>query len=145
MLPVSGLTIFYEMYQVCCGFLQSEGLSWIYGICQICSLVLNMICFDPLFLVALKMPIWGASLASIISSFLPMTVLMILIFKGKFSVKPTFKMFSNKFTSETKSALKQGLTTLVIFLSGNLPNIVIQKWLGNSGNAIGLYNVIKKI
>lgn len=27
-------------------------------------------------------------------------------------------------------------------MSGNLPDIVIQKWLGNSGNAIGQYNVV---
>ena len=34
LIPITGLTIFYEMYQICCGLLQSEGLSWIYGVCQ---------------------------------------------------------------------------------------------------------------
>ena len=142
LIPVTGLTIFYEMYQICCGLLQSEGLSWIYGICQVCSLLLNMVCLDPLFLIAFKTPIWGASLASIIASFLPMTVLMVLIFKGKFTVKPTFKMFCHSFSPETKSALKLGLSTLVELLSGNLPDVIIQKWLGNSGNAIGQYNEV---
>ncbi|KAK8883011.1 hypothetical protein M9Y10_045659 [Tritrichomonas musculus] len=142
LIPVTGLTVFYEMYQICCGLLQSEGLSWIYGVCQVCSLFLNMVCFDPLFLIAFKTPIWGASLASIIASFLPMVILMCLIFRGKFTVKPTLKMFCNKFTPETKSALKLGLSTLVELLSANLPDIVIQKWLGNSGNAIGQYNEV---
>ncbi|KAK8864950.1 hypothetical protein M9Y10_010477 [Tritrichomonas musculus] len=142
LIPVTGLTVFYEMYQICCGLLQSEGLSWIYGICQVCSLLLNMVCLDPLFLIAFKTPIWGASLASIIASFLPMCVLMFLIFKHKFTVKPTLKMFCNKFTPETKSALKLGLSTLVELLSGNLPDIIIQKWLGNTGNAIGMYNEV---
>ena len=142
LIPVTGLTVFYEMYQICCGLLQSEGLSWIYGICQVCSLVLNMVCLDPLFLIAFKTPIWGASLASIIASFLPMSILMILIFKHKFTVKPTLKMFLNKFTPETKSALRLGLSTLVELLSGNLPDVIIQKWLGNSGNAIGQYNEV---
>lgn len=108
MIPVSGLTIFYEMYQICCGLLQSEGLSWIYGICQVCSLLLNMVCLDPLFLIAFKTPIWGASLASIIASTLPMIILMTLIFKHKFTVKPTFGMFCKKFSPETKSALRLG-------------------------------------
>ena len=134
LIPITGLTIFYEMYQICCGLLQSEGLSWIYGVCQVCSLLLNMVCLDPLFLIAFKTPIWGASLASIIASFLPMTVLMVLIFK--------YQMFCNKFSSETKSALKLGLSTLVELLSGNLPDVIIQKWLGNSGNAIGQYNEV---
>ncbi|KAK8834246.1 hypothetical protein M9Y10_035714 [Tritrichomonas musculus] len=142
MIPVTGLTIFYEMYQICCGLLQSEGLSWIYGVCQVCSLLLNMVCLDPLFLIAIKTPIWGASLASIIASALPMIIIMTLIFKHKFTVKPTFKMFIHKFTPETKSALKLGLSTLIENLSANLPDIVIQKWLGNSGNAIGEYNVV---
>lgn len=142
LIPITGLTVFYETYQICCGLLQSEGLSWIYGICQVCSLLLNMVCLDPLFLIAFKTPIWGASLASIIASFLPMTVLMILIFKGKFTVKPNLKMFCKNFSPETKSALKLGLSTLVELLSGNLPDVIIQKWLGNSGNAIGQYNEV---
>lgn len=142
MIPVTGLTVFYEMYQICCGLLQSEGLSWIYGVCQVCSLLLNMVCLDPLFLMAIKTPIWGASLASIIASFIPMVIIMTLIFKHKFTVKPTFKMFISKFSPETKSALKLGLSTLIENLSANLPDIVIQKWLGNSGNAIGKYNVV---
>ena len=142
LIPVSGLTVFYEMYQICCGLLQSEGLSWIYGLCQICSLFLNMACLDPLFLIVFKTPIWGASLASIISSFLPMIILMTLIFKGKFTVKPTFRMFFNKFSKETKSALILGLSTLAQLLSANLPDIMMQKWLGNAGRAIGQYNEV---
>ena len=142
MIPVSGCTICYEMYQVCCGLLQSEGHSTIYGICQVCSLVMNMACFDPLFLIAFKMPIWGASLASIIASTIPMIILMILIFRGTFAVKPHPRMFCQKFSPETRSALKVGLSSLMELLSANLPDVVIQKYLGESANRIGQYNEV---
>ncbi|OHT05251.1 MatE family protein [Tritrichomonas foetus] len=142
MIPITGLTVIYEMYQVCCGLLQSEGLSTLYGICQVSSLVMNMAVLDPLFLIAFKMPIWGASLASIISSMIPMIILMVLMFRGTFAVKPKLSMFCKPFSPETASALKLGLSTLVELLSGNLPDIVIQKWLGNSANKIGQYNEV---
>lgn len=142
LIPISGITVVYEMYQICCGLLQSEGLSWIYGTCQICSLVLNMIALDPLFLVVFKLPIWGASLASIIASFIPLVILLVLIFRGTFTIKPKFNMFFKKGSPETKSALKMGLSTLIQFLSGNIPEIFLQKWLGNSGKAIGKYNEV---
>lgn len=142
MIPMSGLTIFYQNYMICCGLLQAEGLSWLYGVFQICSLIVNMAALDPLFLLGFKTPIWGASLASIIASTIPMIILMTLIFRGKFDVKPTFSMFKNKFSKESFSALKVGLTTLIELLSSNLPDIVIQKYLGLTANSIGKYNEI---
>lgn len=57
MVPVSGLTIIYEMYQICCDLVQSMELSWIYGVCQICSLISNMEVLDLLFLIVFKTPI----------------------------------------------------------------------------------------
>lgn len=57
MVPVSGLTIIYEMYQICCGLVQSMELSWIYVICQVCSLILNMDVLDLLFLIVFRTPI----------------------------------------------------------------------------------------
>lgn len=145
MIPLSGLTIFYQLYMVCCGLLQACGLSWIYGICQACSLILNMICLDPLLLLGFKTPIWGASLASIIASTIPMIILMTMIFRGKFDVKPTFGMFCKKFSPETSQALKIGISTLIELLSGNLPDIIIQKYLGDAANAIGQYNEILSV
>lgn len=142
MIPMSGLTLFYENYMICCGLLQAEGLSWLYGVFQICSLIVNMAVLDPLFLLGFKTPIWGASLASIVASTIPMIILMTIIFKGKFEVKPKFSMFKNKISKETFSALKVGLTTLIELLSSNLPDIVIQKYLGMTANSIGKYNEI---
>lgn len=145
MIPLSGLTIFYQVYMTCCGLLQACGLSWIFGICQACSLIMNMICLDPLFLLGFKTSIWGASLASIVASTVPMIILMILIFRGKFDVKPSLSMFCRKFSPETWQALKVGISTLIEFLSANLPILVIQKYLGEAGNAIGEYNEILSV
>lgn len=57
MVPVSGLTIIYEMYQICCDLVQSIELSCFYGVCQICSLISNMAVLDLLFLIVFKTPI----------------------------------------------------------------------------------------
>lgn len=62
----------------------------LYGICQASSAVLNMVCFDPLFLLGFKSDMWGASLATALSNLVPMLTLYICLFKGKFFVKPSF-------------------------------------------------------
>lgn len=145
MIPMVGLTFLFEMYLVCCGLLQACGLSWIYGVVQTVSLVLNMCLFDPLFLLGFHMPIWGASLAWIISVTIPLIFLLILIFRGKFEVKPTLSMFCKKFSPEASHALRVGFSTLIENLSANLPDIIIQKYLGESANAIGQYNEILSV
>lgn len=145
LIPITCLTFIYQEYLVCCGLLQACGLSWIYGVCQAVSLFLLMAVFDPLLLLGLHTPIWGASLAYILSVLLPFIVLFILIFIGKFDVKPKMNMFCKKFAAETKHALNVGISTLIENLSASLPDIAIQKFLGEAANEIDKYNVILSV
>jgi Na+-driven multidrug efflux pump len=101
-----------------------------------------MAIFDPLFLVALKLPIWGASLATILSAGLLGVGLTILILLGKFSLSPTRKMFLCKPSDETWNALRVGLGSFAANLSFTLPTILLQKWVNEAALAIGRYDTI---
>ena len=83
MIPITAGAFFNIVFQVACGVIQADGKSITYAIIQVVSFILNVAFFAPIFLIALKSPIWGASLATILSQGLPGIVVTVLIFKGK--------------------------------------------------------------
>ena len=64
---------------------------------------------------------------------------------GKFTVKPKINMLFKKFSPETFGALKIGLSSLIGLLSGYLPMIVIQKFIGSWGSKQGIFNEVNFI
>ena len=128
-------------YMSMCGLLQAMGHSIIYGVCQVTSAVLNMAVFDPLFLVALKTGMWGASLATVLSNFCPALVIYIMVFSGKFAVKPKFKSYLKKFNPHCFSALRVSLSQLISNLAGSIPVLLLAKYMALSGEAVGKYEV----
>ncbi|OHT05993.1 MatE family protein [Tritrichomonas foetus] len=144
MLPATCGSCLNFFYMIACGLIQSEGHSIIFGITQIVSLVLNMCCFCPLFLVVFKLPIWGASLTTVVSEGLVGLVLNFLIFRGKFTLKPKLSMLFKKFSKETWESLKIGFASLISNLADSLPTILLQKYINSASKAIGEYdNVIQ--
>ena len=129
LIPTCGLSIITQNYLVLCGVLLTEGRSNLYGILQVTSSLLNMLILDPLFLLYFKFGIWGASLASIISQFIPLIILYYIVFSGKLEVKPTFSQFFLPISSEFFSSLSLGSTTLIIQLANLLPFAIFMKTL----------------
>jgi Na+-driven multidrug efflux pump len=142
MLPVTLGCFFNFLYTMSCGVLQAEGRSLLYGLIQLGGILANMLIFDPLFLVALKLPIWSASLATILSSGLLGIALTLLILFGKFSLSPNFRMFLVKPSSETFEALRVGFGSFIANLSFTLPTILLQKWVNEAAIAIGKYDTV---
>lgn len=143
MYPVTFGCFLNFLYMLGCGLIQSEGRSLMYGLIQMGSFAMNMGIFDPLFLVILKTPIWGAGLATIVAEGIPGIVLTILILAGKLSIKPKARMFCSKPTRETWEALKVGIASLVSSVSYTIPLILMQKYVNTAATAIGQYdNVI---
>ena len=140
MLPLTACAVLSNFYSVICGVLQSEGRSYLYGCCQFVSMLLNMLLFDPMFLLWIKTGIWGASTASILGSTLPMLALLVPLARGKFNVKPKLNMLLKKPSHESLQALKVGLPTMVALLSMCVPMLVVQKFIGNLATRIGTYN-----
>ena len=145
LIPTTFGSFFSFLYMTSCGLIQSEGHSIIFGATQIVSLLLNMVVFCPLFLVRLKFGIWGASLATIVSQGVVGIFLFVLIFCGKFTLKPSFRMFFNKFSSQTREALKIGIASLISNYSYTLPEVMVQKYLNLSALSIGEYDTIIKV
>ncbi|EAY02164.1 hypothetical protein TVAG_213630 [Trichomonas vaginalis G3] len=102
----TGCCIVPFIFYVLCGLLQGEGRTWMFGAMQVLSLILDMGCFLPLFVVKLHFGVWGAALSQIIAQSVPTIILLILLIAGKLSLKIKFSMFFRKFGTETKNALK---------------------------------------
>ena len=119
-------------YLLVCGCLLAEGRTYVFGALQVITMLLNILLFDPIFLLPLKMEMFGNALATILAEGLPMVTILTLYFCGKFSVKPKARLLLKKFSKETAGALKVGLSQLLYQLSLAVPGIVLRKFLGLS-------------
>ncbi|OHT15435.1 MatE family protein [Tritrichomonas foetus] len=128
---------FLLLFYMNCGLLEALGHSGVYAITQIVAFCLNMLCFDPLFLVAFKTPIWGASLSTIISNAIPGIFITVIVFSGKLEVKPNWRMFFRKFDGETFDGLKSAIADLIEAVSLDLPLVLMQKYLDSAAAAAG--------
>lgn len=139
MMPITAGCVFNYIFFVASGVVQADGHSVAYSVYQVMSLILNIGVFAPIFLIWLKTPIWGASLATILSQAVPGIIITINIFRGKYTLTPKLSMFIKKFTPETKHALNIGLSTLISQISLNLPFLLMQKYVTNAAIAINEY------
>lgn len=139
MSPITGACLFNIIFLVSSGVILADGKSVTYAIFQVASFVLNIGVFSPILLLGIKTPIWGASLATILSQAIPGIFITVMIFKGKFRLHPTINMFWKPFCVETKHALKIGFSTLISQISLTLPFLLMQKYVNNAAMAIGQY------
>ncbi|OHT09864.1 MatE family protein [Tritrichomonas foetus] len=139
LLPALCCSMINYTYLSLCGLLQAMGNSVIYGICQVTSAILNMAVFDPLFLLGFKTGMWGASLATALSNFFPMIILYILLFRGKFVVKPKFSNYVRKFNPHCWSALRVSVSQFIANLASSLPVLLLSKLVAQSSTTAGIY------
>jgi Na+-driven multidrug efflux pump len=120
------------MFLLCCGALQAEGRSWLFMGVQICSMILNMLVFSPFFLFVCKTGISGVSYSGLAADFVPGVVLLVLFYRGKFTVKPELSGLLKKPSPETWPAMKVGFSQLVYQLSLAIPGALVRKYMGMS-------------
>ena len=130
MLPINIGTFTTVLFITLGGCLQGEGRSIFFSILNVISLVVNMCVLDPIFLLACKTGIWGASFAQALAEAIPGVVIFVLYFLDKFGIKPKWKMFIQKFSPHTLPALKVGLSQLFANLSQIVPSIIVRKLMG---------------
>lgn len=140
MIPASSLSCLTYLYTIGCGVLQAEGRPFLFCLAQICTFILNICIFDPIILWLFKPHIWGCTLATAFSQFIVGSVLHFFIFRGKFALRPTSKMFCSKFSSETGQALLVGIPELVMELSLSVPLIMAQKYIDKASKARHIYD-----
>ena len=128
-LPVFSTLFFSMMYQICCAQFMGEGRALMYAVCQLAGFVLNVLVFDPLFILALKLPIWSVGLSFSLSQLIPGVVLFFVIFTGKLGIKPTFKHLLRKPVRESPHALYLALPSFLTVLVGAIPPVFLTRCL----------------
>lgn len=127
LIPSQVGSFFLFLFYMNCGLLEAVGHSGWYAISQIGSFVLNGAVLNPLFLMGLKFPLWGSSLATIIAESIPAVLITIFAFAGKLSIQPKFSMLFAPFSRETWAGLKTGFADLIEAISLDFPMIVVEK------------------
>ena len=137
MLPLLCASSSELVYLTCIGVLQGEGRTMISGFVQTLSLCVNMFVLNPLFVLKLKVGVWGAAISTVIAEFIPGLILSICILSGKFSLKFECRMFLNPLSEHTKQALKVGFASFMLNLSSSVPEFALQKYMALCADAIG--------
>lgn len=145
MIPRTCGSIINYVYMIGCGLVQAQGRAFLYMAAQATSFILNMAVFDPLFLMGFHLPIWGASLATVCSEIVAGLILLVMAFRGKLAIYPTAKMFCNKFSKQTFSALRVGFSSFIQNISLTLPVLLMQKYYNSAAEHIGIYNIAIQI
>jgi Na+-driven multidrug efflux pump len=118
------------IYVFLCGCVLAEGRTYTFAMLQLATLILDTVIFDPIFLLTLKLGMFGKALATILAEGLPMLAIAFLYFSGCFGVKPRAADLLKKFSPHTSSALKVGLSQLLQQLSLTVPALFLRKYLG---------------
>lgn len=145
LIPVLGCSFVTCIYLLMCGMLQAEGRSYLYGAVQLLSMILNGAVFNPLFLLGCKMGIIGSSASLILSQGIPALGLLIALYCGKFTTKPTMKELISRPSPETIGSLKVGLSSLISNLSTSIPGILFQYFIGLMSASESQYNTVMSI
>jgi Na+-driven multidrug efflux pump len=131
LLFVLGGTAITCLYYLLCGCLEAEGRTLWFGVSQVSSMVLNGVLFDFVTVKVLKMGMRGPAVSMVAAQFLPMVVIFVWFFRGKFSVKPRFADFLKVPIRESWHGLALGVSSLVSSLSTSVPTIFFQKYITN--------------
>ena len=153
LVPIMCGTVITCWYLLLCGCLQAEGRTFLFGLCQICAMVLNAAVFNPLFLMGFKnVGIRGSALSVVFSQLVPTIGLMAAFYSGKFTTKPKLRDLWKRPIPETWNAVKTGASALLTAVSGSFPGMFFQKFMGDAcesqeifNNMMSMYNAYNRI
>ena len=138
LIPILCASPFTGIYQMGCGFLQSEGRSITNGFLQLAAFVLNCGVFAPILLFWVKVDLNLAGLAFALSQFIPGVILMVLIFAGKFNLKPRWELWKKKFIIETWRAVLMAAPFLLSVIAGAIPPLLLMNYMMKAAAEIGV-------
>ncbi|OHS99331.1 hypothetical protein TRFO_34236 [Tritrichomonas foetus] len=142
LIPIICVSPFTGIYQMSCGFLQSEGRSVLNGMMQLSAFVINCGIFAPILLFWAKVQLNLAGLAFALSQIVPSVVLLILIFNGKFNLKPSWRQWSHKFSPETLVSLKLATSFILTILAGAFPPMVMMNFMMKAAAEVGTSSAV---
>ena len=138
LIPILSFMPLITLFQVSCGFLQSEGRSILCGIMQLSAFGLNCCIFAPILLFWVKVPLKLAGLSFALSQSIPGIIIFILIFSGKFGLKPAWDQLFKKFSKDSFQALLIASPYFVNVLAGSLPPMLLLTMMMKAAKAAGM-------
>ncbi|OHT05897.1 hypothetical protein TRFO_26259 [Tritrichomonas foetus] len=141
-LPIIATLPTTVMLQLSMGVIQGEGRSLLCGLFQLGVFVLNCCVFAPIIEIAAKAPINWSGVPYTLAHGIPGIVLMVLIFQGKFSIKPTWSMWLRPFSREIWDALKVASSFIIFLIVNSFPPMLLMHYLLGSAASIGDLDVV---
>lgn len=129
---------FVNLFQIVTGVYMGSGNVFTYCIIQGSVLLIKCIC-DPLFLIALKLPIWSASVSTVLSMSIPAIVILLCLYSGKTVVRCHWSDFRRKFDWSCMQYIKGGIPSGLAMLVGAIPSMVMTRYIQLAGRNDGIY------
>ncbi|OHS97998.1 hypothetical protein TRFO_09177 [Tritrichomonas foetus] len=143
-----------SFFHVLTGFLQGIGKPVLNGFLHLLASCFQTFIFTPLLQFALKVDITMSNLSQVLSQSIIGIVLFVLIFRGKFSLKPNFDLWFNPFSHELKSSFLLSLPMIPSFIYALIPSTLIMRFMTSAASemdssvvnsVISVYTVFIKI
>lgn len=148
---IAGLP-FYTLFHIGTGFLQAIGKAVMNGWVHLTANILQTFIITPILQFGLKIHVTLSNISQAIAQSIVGIILFITIFKGKYSLKPTFQMWYKPFSSETKRALLMSLPLIPAFINALVPSSLILRYMTSAceseskkNDIIAVYTIILKI
>lgn len=126
-------SVFTNLFTTEQSFIGSIGRPILSAIIVVASKVLQCLILDPFFLFVFKVPTMLMKLSKVVTEILFSIALFVVIFRGKFSIKPLIKKFlSCNFNKETFKSLLYPLPFTFSFVTSLFPPMIILKSLTDS-------------
>lgn len=152
LLPVSTMWITEAVYTWMCGLCISNGHTILYGIIHVCRNCLCVLIVEPIFIFLIGTNIFYVSFSRQLSNLLAVCCFSYYLYKKQILKFPkNYKIFG-RFTSESISAMKIGLSALVMQTGLIIPSALMQKYLslaakkaGASSDVMGVWHIMAKV
>lgn len=148
---IAGLP-FSTLFHIGTGFLQAIGKAVMNGILHLIANCLQTFAITPFLQYVVKIDVTLSNISQPIAQSIVGMFVLIMIFKGKYSLKPNYKMLFNPFTKETGKSLLMSLPIIPTFIFGILPSSLILRYMTSASasdelktDVIGVYTVLQKI
>lgn len=148
---IAGLP-FTSIFHISTGVLQSIGKAVLNGLIHLFANCFQTFLITPLLQYLIKIDVTLTNISQPIAQSILGLVIFVLIFKHKFSLKPTFNLFFKPFSKETLKALVMSLPMIPVFIYDLLPASLILSFMTSTSSdddfkndVIGVYTVIQKV
>jgi Na+-driven multidrug efflux pump len=143
--PIAWCIPLFVILQISMGVIQGEGRAILCGILQISVVSFNCAVVSPITFFAIKAPLSWSGFPYVISHGLPGIILMILIFMGKFSPKPTLSQCLKGIHRNVWHSLKLASSFLLFLVTNVFPPMFMVHYLLLAAMNIGVFDIVNPV